>query len=395
MNIQMIKTAARPLAQPVCQMKGESKLNRFFSILLALCLILSAAGCGGAGNVSSLPMPSEESAVFDEASSEESAPEESAPDPWVWQTDLPENHGVRTEDLASIHQMYDTFPLFTSVIVKDGVLIDSYYKEGYDETSVLPLHSVTKSITSALIGVAIDRGEIPGVDALLSDYFPEILTFSDERWQRITLRHLLTHTSGIATTDSSIWGEWRASDNWIEYLFALPITAEPGTHFSYSTGNTHLLAAVLERATGKSLSQYAQEFLFDPVGMESARIGTDPQDVGDGGNGGEMTVLDMAKFGLLYLNNGVWQDRQVIPAEWVTDSTTMQFDRSEGVADYGYQWWVRTFRGHPAYFAQGYAGQFIFVVPELSLVIAMQSNYEGSSSIYWQLASDIVAACEG
>ena len=141
--------------------------------------------------------------------------------------------------------------------------------------------------------------------------------------------------------------------------------------------------------------EYGKPRLFDLVGMDSAACGMDPQGICDGGNGFSMNVYDMAKFGQLYLNGGVWAGEQIVPAEWVEASTTLQYDRITGSADYGYQWWVRTFgqARYPAYFAQGHAGQYIFVVPDLELVIAFTSDYTGATSIYWQLVEEIVEGC--
>ena len=117
---------------------------------------------------------------------------------------------------------------------------------------------------------------------------------------------------------------------------------------------------------------------------------------GDGGNGIWMTTSDMAKFGQLFLNGGQWEGQQVVPASWVEESTSLQYQRNTGSADYGYQWWVRTFgaQDYDAFFAQGHAGQYIFVVPQLQLVVAFTSDYTGATSIYWQLVNDIVAACD-
>lgn len=141
--------------------------------------------------------------------------------------------------------------------------------------------------------------------------------------------------------------------------------------------------------------EYGKENLFDKLDMDSAQCTIDPQGISDGGNGFALDIYDMAKFGQLYLNNGVWEGEQVVPANWVADSTTVQFERSSGSADYGYQWWVRTFgdNAYDAYFAQGHYGQYIFVVPEINLVVAIASHYEGSSSIYWQIMNNIVNAC--
>lgn len=247
-----------------------------------------------------------------------------------------------------------------------------------------------------MIGIAIDHGYIESVDIPLSEYFPQILEFDDSDWQQITIQHLLTHTSGISTTDDVLWEQWRSSDNWIDYIFALPIVSVPGTEFSYSTGNTHLLCAILQKTTGMTLFDFGKLYLFDPVGMDSIQMDEDPQGISDGGNGIWMTNSDMARFGQLYLNGGVWKGKQIVPSEWVAQSTNVQFERSEGSADYGYQWWVRTFgdQNYNAYFAQGHAGQYVFVVPQLQLVVTFTSDYTGATSIYWELMNEIVAACD-
>ena len=330
-----------------------------------------------------------------EASQEETATENTNwPEPWEWSFDTPESQRMKSSELSALHATYDSFPLLSAVIVRNGVVVDTYCKDGYDESSVFTLQSTSKSITGALVGISIEQGYIESVNVPLSEYFPELLSVSDSRWSRITIRHLLTHTSGIASVDSPLWYEWRESEDWLAYLFALPIYWEPGTYFDYSTGNTHLLSAVLERATGKPLGDYAQEVLFGPLDIVSAGVGLSPDGVGDGGNGISMTTLDLARFGLLYLNGGVWQDQQIVSANWVETSTTTQAVRSSDGSRYGYQWWVRSFDGHSAYVAQGHYGQYLIVVPDLSLLIAINSDYEGSSSIYWRIASDVIAACE-
>jgi len=381
-------------------------------VILALLLLLAACG-GSADNTEPIPAstlspapsagipsapvlsaPAEDDSPALPSESPSEAPPETE---WEWQTAAPEDQGLDGSVLPAIHTDYDSFPLLTAVIVKNGYIVDEYYKDGYDEDSQSVLNSASKSVTSALVGIAIDQGYIESVDTLLSEYLPQITEQEDERWRDITLRHLLTHTSGIASTDSARWYEWRGSENWLDYILALPIEAEPGTKFNYSTGNTHLLCAALQQATGMTLDEFGREYLFEPVGMDSARCNADPQGISDGGNGIWMTPQDMARFGQLFLQEGVWEGEQIVPAQWVADSTSLQFRRSSGSANYGYQWWVWTFgtQRYPAYFAQGHGGQYIFVVPELELVVAFTSNYEGRSSIYWQLVNDIVAACDG
>lgn len=280
------------------------------------------------------------------------------------------------------------------VIVRNENIVDEYYKEGYDQNSIFDLHSVSKSITSALMGIAIDQGYIESVNVPISNYFPQILETGSEYQRQITIWHLLTHTSGINASDTYNWDAWRNSDNWVDYVLDRDVTSRPGTVFNYFTGNSHLLAAIIEQATGHSLYEFAKENLFDPLGMDSANVSTDPQGIEDGGNGFTMNVYDMAKFGLLYLNNVVWDGEQIISEQWVNDSTTVQFTRSSGSANYGYQWWVRTFgnNNYDAYFAQGHFGQYIFVVPDLELIVVFTSHHDGSSSMYWEFVTNIVNA---
>lgn len=293
-----------------------------------------------------------------------------------------------------MHETFDSFPLLSSVIVRNGYIVDEYYKDGYDENSVFVLNSASKSVTSALIGIAVDMGLIESVDVPISTYFPQVLE-NGGYWAEITIRHLLTHTSGIDMSDTADWYDWRSSANWVQYILDRSVTSRPGTVFNYYTGNTHLLSAILQQASGMTLEEFGKRYLFDPMEMNSASVSADAQGISDGGNGVSMNIYDMAKFGMLYLNGGEWQGSQLVSQDWVTQSTTVQFERDSCSADYGYQWWVRTFGDHdyPAYFAQGHAGQYIFVVPDLQLVIAMTSNYEGATSIYWRMVNQIVNAC--
>lgn len=361
-------------------------VKKFIALFTAVCVVFVFSACGA--DTEPTTSQTETSQTTQQASTQPA-------EQWEWQKSSPEDQGFDGSVLDDVNDTYDSFPMLAAVIVKNGYIIDVYYKDGYDETSSFLLHSASKSVTSALVGIAIEQGYIESVDTPLAQYFPELYDREDTRWQRITIRHLLTHTSGIDCGDTEFEDEWRASDNWIEFVLNRPMAHEPGTFFNYSTANTHLLCAVLQQATGEDLYEFGKEYLFDPVGMDSVRIDTDAQGISDGGNGIYMDIYDMARFGLLYLNGGEWQGRQVIPAEWVEESTTLQFERDSGSADYGYQWWVRTFgdNDYPAFFAQGHAGQYIFVVPDLELIIAFTGDYEGRTSIYWRLANQIVNAC--
>ena len=321
---------------------------------------------------------------------------EEVDEPWEWQHDTLENQNINRSVIENVHTSLDFYPINAEVIIRNGVMVDEYYKDGYDENSVFTLQSTSKSVTSAILGIAIDKGYIEGVDVPISNYFPQILESGSEYKNQITIWHLLTHTTGLEASDTANWNEWLASDNWVDYVLNSPAVSRPGTVFNYFTGNTHLLSAIIQEATGQTAYEFGKEYLFDKLDMDSVECTTDPQGISDGGNGFAMNIYDMAKFGQLYLNNGVWEGEQIIFSEWIEQSTTLQFDRSSGSADYGYQWWVRTFgdQNYPAYFAQGHFGQYIFVVPDLEFVVAFTSHYEGSTSIYWQYMNQIVNACQ-
>lgn len=314
---------------------------------------------------------------------------EPEPEPEIdnsWAFDTPENHRLDPAVLEDLHAVLPSSTISSMVIVKDGAIVDEYYAEGYDENSTFEIHSCSKSFTSALIGIAIDQGYIGGVEDLLSDYLPQVAELPGTK-KDLTLRHLLTHTSGLEWYEwgggYSNWTEFRSAPNWIEYILGRNQVAQPGQVFNYSTGNTHLLAAALEAATGKSTLEYGKENLFDALGMETIDWGTDPQGVADGGNGVIISTRDAARFGQLYLQGGVWKDRQLVPAAWVEESTTVQNPGPGGsTGAYGYQWWIRPYgvnafgtyqaphgaAQYDAYHAFGAWGQYIFVVPELELV---------------------------
>ena len=314
-----------------------------------------------------------------------------------WRFDAPENHNMDPAVLEALHAALPGSGIHSMVTVKDGVIIDEYYEDGYDETSLFEIHSASKSYTSALIGIAIDEGYIGGVDDLLSDYLPQAAELTDGK-QNLTLRHLLTQTSGIEWYEwgggASNWSEFRSAENWVDYILGRRQLYEPGTVFNYSTGNTHLLSAVLQSATGMTQEEYCRTRLFDQMGVSAeARWRTDPQGIADGGNGLIISARDAAKFGQLFLDRGIWKGEQLVPAEWVEESTAAHNSGAgDATGSYGYQWWMRSFTSggygthatpYPAaeydvYFAFGHAGQFIHVVPELNLVNVITSDCQSS-----------------
>ncbi len=312
---------------------------------------------------------------------------------WQWPYDAPENHRLNGETVQELHHKLYDMDVLGAVVVKEGVIVDEYFADGFNKDSVFPMSSASKSVTSTLFGIAIDKGYIEDTDILLSQYFPEIE--EKEGWKDISLWHLLTHTAGIDASDEIYWYEWRKSDDWIKDILRRPLIYKPGSHFVYSTGNTHLLTAIMEAATQEEALVFGNTYLFGPLNMNSVELEKGPQGHSDGGNGFAMNLYDMAKIGQLYINGGIWEGQRIVSQEWIDQASSLQFKRMTGSADYGYQWWVRTFgiNQYHAFFAQGHGGQFIFVVPDVDLVVVFASDHSGVSSRYWSYMSDMVNAC--
>ncbi len=333
----------------------------------------------------------ESSAILESSGSSEPEPE---PEPFDWETDLPENHNMEPAVLEAMHQALPGAPIKAVVTIKNGVLVDEYYQEGFDKDSTFTLQSCSKSFTSALVGIALEEGLIESIDTPISRYFPQL---EGDPKGEITIRNLLCHKSGLEwhewTQNGISFFEMNQAENWVEYVLAKPLLYTPGTVFNYTTGGTHLLAAVLEQAVGGDLMEYAKEHLFAPLGMESVRWRADPQGILDGGNGIEMTARDAAKFGELYRLNGVWAGEQVVPAQWVEQSVTIQEQRYGDGGSYGFQWWIRPFGGYDTFFAMGAFGQFIFVVPELELVTVITAD-TSQFAPYPYFTNYVLAACK-
>ncbi|MCL2068531.1 MAG: beta-lactamase family protein [Oscillospiraceae bacterium] len=292
---------------------------------------------------------------------------------YIWQTGRPEDHGADSAKLESFRAAISGHDIFSALTVKNGVIIDEYYKDGYDENDVFRFASCTKSLTSIVIGIAIERGYLSGIDAKLAEFFPQLAGTDKEN---IAIEHLLGHTSGIYWRESNgpMFREFTSSENWLEFVFSQRVEAAPGALFQYTTGGSHVLAAILQEATGETAHDFAKQYLFYPLGMESVEWRTDPQGYTDGGNGVSMTARDAAKLGQLYLNGGAWEGEQIISREWVEESTRRRFTPAPGAGEYHYSWWMRELAGYYVYYALGHGGQYILVVPELDLVTVMTSR---------------------
>jgi len=304
-----------------------------------------------------------------------------------WQTDLPENHGMDIKTLNNFYESIKEKPVNAVLIIKDGYIISQYFKDNYNEDSVFNMHSCTKSVTSALVGIAIDRGLISDINVKISDYFPQLNDSSDERKKEITIEHCLNMTSGFNWPEMTTWGggtgDWNKADNAVEFVLNREMEYSPGKVFNYNTGGTHLLSAIIQKETGETEYSFAKKNLFEPLGMKIVEWSKDRQGITSGGSGISMSPKDAARFGQLYLNKGKWGDKQIVSEDWVIDSTKKHLDGLSYFSKYGFLWWVDSTGVNPNYdfyYAMGYGGQYIFVVPELNLVTIFASDFPSTDT---------------
>lgn len=275
----------------------------------------------------------------------------------------------------------EALPRLHSILVShDGELVLERYFNGHGPDRLQNVKSVSKSLISALVGIAIDEGYIEGADEHVAAYFGEHVE-GDAAKQRITIGHLLSMQTGLETTSNRNFGAWVQSEDWVKFALEQPMRDRPGGRMIYSTGNTHVLSAVLTQATGQSTLEFAREHLGRPLGFELSSWPRDPQGIYRGGNDMELTPRQMIAFGRLYLNEGRLAGRQIVPADWVEASWTPRAESRRGRdRHYGYGWWLRDMAGFRVPYAWGYGGQFIVLVPELDLVIVTTSSSQPGDS---------------
>jgi CubicO group peptidase (beta-lactamase class C family) len=286
-----------------------------------------------------------------------SAPRKAEPVPRspAWQRATPQQEGI---DIHALDQA-DLTGVTSLLVARHGrLVVERYY--GIQAADRIPVFSITKTVVSALVGIALEEGRLRSVDERLA----EIVRGADPR---ITLRHLLSMSAGYGRALN--YGPTDAST-----LAGRPLVSEPGTTFRYDSGSSDLLAAVLARVTGMRAAEYAQQRLFGPLGIRDERW--------PGSHGGSGIVLrprDLLAFGQLYLDGGMWNGRLIVPASWVRTSTRVHIAVQPGqgvTSGYGYDWWVET-HGRHFFAAHGYLGQILAIFPKLDEVVLVTSSGEG------------------
>jgi CubicO group peptidase (beta-lactamase class C family) len=301
----------------------------------------------------------------------------------AWKVSTPAEQGLDPMLVAELYlDAAELETLYGLVVVKNGHLIaEKYFHEGSVEQKAR-VQSATKSVTSALVGIALDRGCLSSVEQKMLDSFPEVTgQITDPRKEQITLRDMLQMRAGFPweETHPALW-EGLLSGHYVPLIEEFPLTADPGTEFQYSNLTSNWLGIIVDRGCGANLKSYAEENLFSPIGIEPGEWGTDWEGHNNGCGDLHLTARDMAKFGLLYLNNGEYEGNQLIPADWVRDSLqTYSEDAWDNIGrfrdiGYGYHWWSATAGGHRVNFAWGHGGQLIVLVDELDMVVVTTAD---------------------
>jgi len=303
-----------------------------------------------------------------------------------WPVSTPEEQGLNPRQLTRLYQDAEKLDtLYGLLVIKNGYLVAEKYFNGSSINDRVDLASTTKSFTSALAGIALERGCLGDLEVRMVEFFPEYADqLEDSRKKEITLEQMLQMRSGYP------WEEFTppyldqlfSSPRWIPHLVDFPLTSDSGTQFGYSNLTAHLTGVVISKACDQSLFSMAKEFIFEPI---EGRIGTwlsDPGGYNYGSGALALTARDAARFGLLYLNGGRYQDRQVIPASWVEDSLQRYSTGiyGEGLGGYlkdlgyGYFWWSAKSGKHEFNYTWGHGGNLIVLVHDLDLVIVTTAD---------------------
>ena len=305
----------------------------------------------------------------------------------------PESVGVRSEGIINfLDEMKEKrLHLHSLMILRHGKVIAETSYAPWSKDDLHMLFSLSKSFTSTAVGFAVQDGLLSVTDHL-TDFFPELLPAEPcENMKKITVKHLLTMNSGHSEEPG------RFGDNWEETFLRSYVDNEPGTHFTYNTTATYMLAAIVQKVTGKKMLAYLREKLMDPLGMsEDIWFEESPTGVATGGYGLNVRVEDIAKLGQFYLQRGKWDGKQLLNEQWIADAQTPWSDNSKhtGTIDwrsgYGYQFWMcspdNVFRGDGAY------GQFCVVMPDQDMVIAITSGLDDMGAVLTSIWKNILPA---
>ena len=282
----------------------------------------------------------------------------------------------RTRLQAALAQAEALTPLQTVIVAQHGSIVAERAYRGRATEASTNIKSASKSILSGLVGIAIEHGVLQGPEQTIAPLLkPDLPAAPDPRLLKITLGHLLSMQAGLERTSGASYGRWVASRNWVRSALAQPFVDEPGGRMLYSTGSSHLLSAVLTRASNRSTLALARDWLGTVPGFAISDWERDPQGIYLGGNQMAMSPRSLLAFGELYRNGGRTPDgRQVVPQHWIALSWEPRTQSRFTGDAYGYGWFLRQIGGQAVRYAWGFGGQMLYIMPGLGLTVVMTSN---------------------
>ena len=269
------------------------------------------------------------------------------------------------------------------LILRNNKLIYENYFHGYTNDILHNIFSAGKSITSILVGIAIDKGFIDSVNVTVTQFLPEYQSFKnpDPRKNQITIAHLLNMSSGLDCEDwyQHTEQQMQQSSDWVKFTFDLPMAHDPGSQGSYCTGCPVTLGRIIENQSGLSLEEFANRYLFEPLNITNYKWHIMPDGKPSGGGLFFLRPRDMAKIGLLMLNKGMQHGKQIVSEEWVEQCSQNKIKLMGPFDGYGYLWWKQTFKNNiEAYFANGNGGQHIFIIPSKELIVVFTGENQNT-----------------
>ncbi|MFE8699666.1 serine hydrolase domain-containing protein [Cytobacillus sp. FJAT-54145] len=308
---------------------------------------------------------------------------------------------VNADHFKILEKKFTKDKINSCIVSHKGEIVYDYFRNKKLREKEHKINSVTKSVVAILIGIAIDKGIVKGVYQPISDFFPNI----DMNKRSITIEHLLTMSMGIDWPEFSTWGgrpmPMINSKDWVRFVLDRKMAEKPGENMYYNSGASHLLAAIIQEASGVSLIQFAENHLFKPLSIEKYMWYSDSKGIGIGGFGLSLKPEDMLKLGQLMLNKGKLGEKLIVSEAWVTAATTPHFLSQYKFGSYGYHWWIlndekkQPYKPH-IYYAMGYGGQYIIVVPEYELVTVFTSdNYSEAYGPLDYFKQDLLVTFEG
>ncbi len=321
----------------------------------------------------------------------------------AWRTCNPESVGINSKELEKVHNYIANDSINTNglLIIKDRYIIYEEYFNEHHESSLHHSYSIAKSFSSAGIGLAIENRYIESVNDSIKEYFPQLQSDNIQiEKKEITIKHLLTMSAGFEWNENDYYYDnstndifvmMNESNDFIDYVLSKPVINKPGEIAYYSSGESMLLSGIVENACGQNMYSFMDEYLFRKIGINNLRWDQDPSGHTIGGWGVNTTLRNFARFGLLYLNHGMWDGIQILPEGWVNESVN---PINSGINNYGYQWWIgkgmRSFTDYnipnDTFLGVGIYRQYLIIIPSENIIIVRTGYDIPNETANWKLA---------